>query len=122
MNRMLNQYIATMFWASSDDVEYLDSLYDFSDLSEEALTASKKDLEEFVKKAGSLVDGLDDTDIAHDFWLTRNGHGVGFWDRKYSDEIDPEGNLGDRLTEIAKTFKEVHPYVGDDGKIYLHEG
>lgn len=36
----------------------------------------------------------------HDFWLTRNGHGAGFWDRGL-------GDLGDRLTEAAKVYGEV---------------
>ena len=31
----------------------------------------------------------------HDYWLTRNGHGAGFWDRGY-------GPVGDRLSAIAK--------------------
>jgi len=50
---------------------------------------------------------------AHDFILTRNGHGTGFWDpgrwrRPWAD----------RLTEIAKRFGELNCYVGDDGLIY----
>lgn len=51
----------------------------------------------------------------HDFWLTRNGHGCGFWDG------DWEGAeyYGDILTAASKKFKELKPYVGDDGKIYL---
>lgn len=49
--------------------------------------------------------------ICHDFWLTRCGHGCGFWDGDY-------GELGDRLTTAAKAFGEVDLYVGDDGLIY----
>ena len=41
--------------------------------------------------------------MGHDLWLTRNGHGAGFWDRK---ELE-EGDLGDKLTAIAKGMKEV---------------
>lgn len=48
----------------------------------------------------------------HDFWLTRNGHGCGFWDGDW-----PE--VGDKLTAIAKQFPEVTAYLGDDGLIYL---
>lgn len=46
-----------------------------------------------------------------DFWLTRNGHGVGFWDRDV-------GAVGDRLTKACKKFGETYLYVGDDGKIH----
>lgn len=46
-----------------------------------------------------------------DFWLTRNDHGAGFWARGL-------GELGDRLTEAAKSFGEAHLYIGDDDRIY----
>lgn len=51
----------------------------------------------------------------HDFWLTRNGHGAGFWDRS---ALDADG-LGDKLTEVAKGFGESDLYRGDDGAIYI---
>ena len=37
----------------------------------------------------------------HDYWLTRNRHGAGFWDRGL-------GDLGDRLTELAHNDGEYH--------------
>jgi hypothetical protein len=46
-----------------------------------------------------------------DFWLTRNGHGAGFWDRG-------NGALGDRLAAAAKIYGTVDLYAGDDGLIY----
>ena len=48
----------------------------------------------------------------HDFWLTRNGHGAGFWDRGL-------GDVGDRLTDIAHGFGECDLYAGDDGRVYV---
>lgn len=39
----------------------------------------------------------------HDFWLTRNRHGAGYWDRGL-------GNLGKRLTESAHGYGEVCVY------------
>jgi hypothetical protein len=50
--------------------------------------------------------------VAHDFILTRNGHGAGFWDGGWHQP------WADRLTEIAERFVEIHPYVGEDGMIY----
>lgn len=47
-----------------------------------------------------------------DFWLTRNGHGAGFWD---GDWDEPEAT---RLTNAAEAFGEVDLYVGEDGMIY----
>jgi hypothetical protein len=44
---------------------------------------------------------------AHDLWLTRNGHGCGFWDRGL-------GELGERLTASAKRAGErtLYPHRG----------
>lgn len=47
-----------------------------------------------------------------DFWLTRNGHGAGFWDRGL-------GVLGDKLSETAKLCGSRDAYRGDDGLIYF---
>ena len=51
-------------------------------------------------------------DIGHDFMLTRNGHGAGFWDRGL-------GDLGDRLTAAAKAYGEQMVVVGSDGVLSL---
>lgn len=54
----------------------------------------------------------DDAHAGHDFWLTRNGHGAGFWDGDWPKPYD------DQLTTAAKAFGEVSLCLGDDGKIY----
>lgn len=46
----------------------------------------------------------------HDFWLTRNGHGVGFWDRGL-------GEVGERLTKAAQAYRESTVEVTDDDKV-----
>lgn len=48
----------------------------------------------------------------YDFWLTRNGHGAGFWDRGY-------GEAGDKLSKAADAFGVCDLYVGDDGLLYI---
>lgn len=50
--------------------------------------------------------------FAYDYWLTRNGHGAGFWDRGL-------GELGDVLSNKAKMHGSVYAYAGDDGLIYF---
>lgn len=55
--------------------------------------------------------GADDTRNGLDFWLTRNGHGAGFWDRGY-------GDVGERLTSAAHVYGEAYvigPETGDNG-------
>jgi hypothetical protein len=49
----------------------------------------------------------------HDFWFTRNGAGVGFWE-----DSDWPKPYGDILDKAAKRFGETGLYVGDDGHIY----
>jgi hypothetical protein len=111
---MFNQYVETALWSSIGDNEQpLDRDYSADDLSDEAKVKACNDLESFVTKAGTLLDGLDPTDVAHDFWLTRNGHGCGFWDGDYDDSI------GEQLTMLSKQFGETDLYVGDDGKLYF---
>src|SRR5690606_16395290 len=45
------------------------------------------------------VAGAEFEQHGHDFALTRNGHGAGFWDRGY-------GPIGDVLTEHARMYGE----------------
>ena len=50
--------------------------------------------------------------FGHDIWLTRNGHGVGFWDRGL-------GALGESLSDIATHLGGADTYLGDDGMVYF---
>ena len=114
MTSFLEQYLVTALWSSIDDKENpFDDNYSIDDFSEKALKQADKDCDLFIEKAGDLLDDFDETDIAHDFWLTRQGHGAGFWDGDYPDEI------GDKLTEISNDFRELYIYVGDDGQLYF---
>lgn len=47
----------------------------------------------------------------HDFWLTRNHHGAGFWDRCL-------GAIGDALTAAAEKTGEAYLYVH---RGYVHQ-
>jgi hypothetical protein len=55
-------------------------------------------------------------DAGHDFWLTRNGHGVGFWD---GDWLEPWASILD--DEALDAFGAISLYVGDDGLVYQAE-
>lgn len=116
----LKQYIETALWSSTDEStpqggEPLDKNYGPEDLVPETLERMTKDCEAFQKLAGPLLSERDESHGGHDFWLTRNGHGAGFWDGDWP-------KYGDHLTELSKTFGEQDLYVGDDGKIYISGG
>ncbi len=52
--------------------------------------------------------------IGHDFILTANRHGTGFWDR---DMRDRQRAALDALTDIVRPFGEIDAYVSDAGEI-----
>lgn len=45
----------------------------------------------------------------HDFWLTRNGHGTGFWDRPEVYGL----TYANMFTDIAESFGEVDAYFDE---------
>lgn len=112
--------MVTLLWSETDeDGEPLDGLYGTDDVAREAWAEMRADLEGFMsiieesatERAREIIMG-DAEQAGYDFVLTRNGHGAGFWDRGY-------GDAGDELTKWAKTFGEMHAYVGDDGQVYV---
>jgi len=115
--KTLDSYLETLLWSSMDDNgEHLDKNYSPSDISLKAIKETEEDIKKFysmAEKAGIEVEKYTPSEIGHDFWLTRNGHGAGFWDGDYDD------NDGKTLTSISEHFGQKDPYVGDDGKIYL---
>ena len=87
----------------------------YVDWSPEAIEQMEQDAEDFFAKAEDLLaqTGVEDPrQHGYDFWLTRNGHGVGFWDRGY-------GEVGDKLTALADKYGSSDMYKGDDGKAYV---
>lgn len=112
MDAFTQAYITAALWSSHDDAdEYLDANYTVSDLAPETIIQMSADCAAFCADNAALLEGLDSEQAGHDFWLTRNGHGAGFWDRGL-------GDIGLRLTEAAKAYGERGLYVGDDGRIY----
>jgi len=54
--------------------------------------------------------------VGIDLWLTRNGHGAGFWDGDWKE------SFGEKMTEYSKTLGSKSVYRGDDGLIYFDIG
>lgn len=49
----------------------------------------------------------------HDFWLTRNRHGAGFWDRW--DGATDQGKIGKALTDAAHAYGDVDLFWTEAG-------
>ncbi len=111
---VLTHYMVAALWSSvGDDGEPLDDSHGIDDIAPETVKTMRRDVTDFVQANGTLLadSGLPDERIGHDFWLTRNGHGAGFWDRGL-------GAVGDRLSDAACVYRGVDLYVGDDGRVY----
>lgn len=110
---MKNDYLKLFFAGYVGCAEWvLEGTYDgFPDdmpkeppqLTDEDLEGMRQDCQQFVKenacdlRIAATLHGLDAEHAGHDFYLTRNRHGAGFWDRGL-------GHIGDRLTGTAQAF------------------
>lgn len=135
VERVVTGYIECMLWSSHCNGTAPDSVCDHRDrgedcdaslshdlnygecdLSGEAWESIRADVEDFVCVNWADLYGrnewMDAGQAGHDFWLTRNHHGTGFWDRGL-------GDRGDRLTSNAHPYGETYAYVGDDELIYV---
>lgn len=114
---ILDHYIICALWSSTDNKDQpLDQNYDVSDIDSKTKEKMIGDIVKFLKDAETPLEEseLDEEQIGHDFWLTRNRHGAGFWDRGL------EKSLGEKLTKICHKFGEVDLYVGDDNKVHSY--
>jgi hypothetical protein len=114
---------AALFTEEEDLREEIGRSPSFHDFAAETLAAILEDCRKFqveheilIRRAFFKSNTAYTAECAgRDFWYTRNGHGVGFWDRGL-------GDIGDALSAACgfKTaFPDVWLYSGDDGKIYI---
>jgi hypothetical protein len=115
MNDMVNGYLYCALWADLHDDEgnSIDDK-DITDCTDDMIEQAIKDCENFKELAMDLIpsyiEKFDESQMGHDFWLTRNGHGAGFWDRGLE-------QLGKDLTNVAKTFSTCDIWLNDGGKV-----
>jgi hypothetical protein len=106
-------YVETALWSSTDDNDVpLDERFEVEDISPASLQSMREDCDDFMNGVKDLIE--DDVSRAgHDFWLTRNGHGAGFWDGDWPEEA------GKILTKRSKEYGSSYLYVGDNGKLFV---
>ncbi len=118
LREFTRSYIEAALWSSTDNTneqggEPLDYNYSSRDFSPELAARIQLDCKSFYDaNEETWREVSSDSHAGHDFWLTRNGHGSGFWDREYPSSISRA------LTGAAHAFGEFDIYVGDDGKLY----
>jgi len=123
-------YREAILWAGSDwhgmvddNPDPLDDNYGDDDWTDEAKAEMAAECLDFIRgnRADLVLAHTLRTDAAgdpyegwawlgHDFALTRNGHGAGFWDRGI-------GDVGRRLTDACRPYGETNEWA--DGE-HLH--
>lgn len=125
MDEFTLAYFETALWSSTDESdesggEPLDANYDIEDFAPETSEKMIADCADFQERFGPLIEDDESPEIekhgrwelaGHDFWLTRGGHGAGFWDGGWPKH-------GDELTKATEEYGEFNLYVGDDGLIH----
>jgi hypothetical protein len=132
LDAFTRQYLETALWSSTatdkdDQGEeiniYLNDAYSIEDIAPDTLKRMVDDCKAF-QQANQVSLGVaylsdvyiqgeryNESNAGHDFWLTRCGHGAGFWDRGL-------GPIGDILADAARACGNVDLYIGDDNKIH----
>lgn len=117
-------YTAALLWSSTDEVngetvnldDYATSTAADDHCRAACLAFFEANAADLAEAARLYVSSQGSTGYemaGHDFALTRNRHGAGYWDGDLPEE------LGNRLTEAAKAAGECWPYLGDDGAVYI---
>ena len=117
-NAIFNGYVEAIYWTDteydSDDQPSPDTV-----MSEACIFECMRDCADMLRQAANngLIDAYAQSgqtweQFGIDFWLTRNGHGAGFWDRGM-------GKLGDTLSDMAKGLGTVSIYECGDGLLYI---
>jgi hypothetical protein len=108
-----------------DNPEPLDRNFGPDDLTEHANWSILEDCTDFVQSNWSILCELDPGQCGHDFSLTRNHHGAGFWDPGHLTRTSVArrpgfpwyGPLGDALTKAAQIYGETDYYTTEDNKL-----
>ena len=90
IDKITRAYIEAALWTSEADN------YSIDDIDDDTKKDMKESVEYFVHVASDYFSDLTNEQIGHDFWLTRNGHGTGFWDREFINDEDKK-----QLTAIS---------------------
>ena len=129
---LVRGYIEAAFFTSEDiDGEGGDRVPEgagFDDLAPETLASIIADCEKLESQYGATLAALYEADsgpgdydaesAGRDFWYTRNGHGVGFWDRGFTGDAATAADVLTTALDWNGEYGGSDWYRGDDGKVY----
>ncbi len=103
-----------LFASCGDDMMPLDRKYSVQNIAPDSIERMEKDCNDFfVANNLGQMSNREIMRAGHDFWLTRNNHGAGFWD---GDWPEPQAAF---LTASSHSFGTSDLYVGDDGCLHV---
>lgn len=133
INTVVRHYLAAAIWADCKEGTHPRA-------TKATEQFAREDCTRFIEACGPLFDmamrseeygahpdaGSPEAAFGHDFWLTRGGHGVGFWNRAelespiriVHESSMPDDELGQALTQVCKLFDEPN-YEFYRGWLYL---
>ena len=76
--KMYNAYIEAVFFTDTGDTDQPSSN---QELTPYFTSKAHIDCSNFLRAITGIGIEFDYEQLGHDLWLTRNGHGTGFWDR-----------------------------------------
>lgn len=89
-------FIDTALWLAERECDW--GFFDITDIEDPDLRdETQSDLEGFFKSHHETIEGRENQ-AGHDFYLTRYGHGAGFWDGDWPRET------GQTLTKAAHAY------------------
>ena len=115
MEAFVRGYQTCALWSSNDpDTELpLDDTYMIEDIDDDTDAKMRAECGKFVtenradlNQAVELLPERDWASMGHDFWLTRNGHGAGFWDRATEAPPADRGKVKPILDRLSKASRE----------------
>ena len=105
---IVNHYLAAALWTNELDENFVD------DIDKESKEIAATIVHRFLDIARNfLTEEWTDEQIGHDLWLTRGGHGAGFWDRGLPN--------GDRITGICDTMRFHGEVFEADGVVHISD-
>lgn len=127
----LQHLVQTLLWCSHDtnSSDFLDKNFTIHDVDKSCLSKLELEFADFIKKSTELIELklggecllLDDFclrsrpefPLEHDYILTRNHYGAGFWDGDWDSKVSRI------LTDVSQALPEIEAYVGDDNLIHF---
>ena len=118
-NEMTTAYLEVAFWTENESFKEDGYPHVEAKWSQAAIISAEKVCNKFYEYNADLIEVLSKSKeynpessvlqrAGHDLWLTRNGHGTGFWDRSM-------GEVGEKLAKAASNLSQSYVYVSDDG-------